>query len=520
MKAKKITVADGISRHRAMLADGKALIERPPLAPHDPFRAAVYRLLGDAIDHLYLHDKGRSVVAEYLDLCEFMLARGDVVEDVITRAVNYGSDDRALNLRALRIVDRTVQLVDSPERRLFDGHVDRLKVHSMKPARHKLLTKLPDLLKVTLPWESAQKLVSNSDLKATRLLSVFVHDKHIYVFAGGGPHEKAPRELQLVSIPVAGGAAKVLSKMLIAVDDPPEPRRHWAFWDDPEHFIAQTVVAGDRVYAGTSREGILVFPLSGGAPVRIGEKEGLPSQQVHKLTMVGNTLIAALAGGYIIAYDLETRRCTTLASSRRSDKLSPFDNAGPFEVQELLADPARKRVLFRVAGRVLDDARAGFWEYSLATGQFKKMPMNFAGTWSQVSVAEGRFYVHDTDFFPAGPAADRVFEYDLASDRLTLLHGDPGRDHAGQKPIGLPAGFTAMFPRYFYSSLLYQRGQVWQAGPFGRRSLDGKTEEFYPSPHNNDWKYSFHPHLSLQALSDTQLLIGDHEALYLMRLKD
>ena len=44
-----------------------------------------------------------------------------------------------------------------------------------------------------------------------------------------------------------------------------------------------TAIAHDKLYAGTVSEGILVFPLAGGNPTRIGEKQGLPANSVHKL---------------------------------------------------------------------------------------------------------------------------------------------------------------------------------------------------------------------------------------------
>ena len=482
-QAGQLSRADAIARHRAMLAEGKRLIDNPPLNPPDPFRIAMYRLLGNAIGRVYLYQKGADVLHEYFDLCDFMLARGDVCEDIINEAVTYGSPLRELNLKALQIIDRAVQVTDSPNRRLFDGFPDRFKNHHMKPARHKLLTKLPDLLKIMLPWESVTPLVRAADLNATVLLPAQVHGSHIYLFAGGEDPATKHRLLQFVRLPVAGGTPQVLGKTLVSVDNPPEWSRQYVFWISPHPFVTSTAIAGDRLYAGTVSDGILVFPLGGGTPTRIGEKEGLPARHVTKIAIVDKMLIAALEGGYLVAYDLATGRCDTVASSRRGEKHSPFDDAGPFSVAGLAADPERERVLFTLTLTTRKDPREGLWEFNVKTRQFRKVQPVFDGAWSPVTA--GRLYLYQPD---------GLLAYDLAADRFTLLYGKASVAYGSLKPTGLPADFSMTFPRR-----LLHHCYLWQDYPFGRRTEDGMKEEFYPSIRYNTLTYAFSATTSLRA---------------------
>jgi hypothetical protein len=508
VKYEKWTTEEGIARHRAMLVEGKRLIDEPPFGPHDRFRIAMYRLLGDSIQYLYLYKKGAEVIEELFDLSEFMLARGDVVEEVIMAGVRYGSPIRALNLKALQIIDKAAEVTDSPKRRLFADSPDRFK-SQLKTARHQVLIKMPDLLKIALPWESAKPLVSTADLKTTLLIRAIVHGRNIYVFTGGDDAGGKNKVLKLAQIPMEGGPAKVLGQTLVAEENPPPWNRSFVFWISPQPFVTDTAISGNHLYAATSTEGILVFPLSGGPPRRIGEKEGLPARLVYKLAIVDNILLAALEGGYIIAYDLNTQKCETVASSRRSEKLSPLDNGPPFRVYEMAADQPRGRVLFTLQVVSRQDPKNGLWEFNIQTRKFKKIQPYMDGAWS--TVTKGRIYL----LIPDG-----LMSYDPATDRFGLLFGKAPQEYGSLKAEGVPAELSLTFPgRPFRSGSLFHAGYLWQAHPFGRRTLDRSKEELYPSLRDNTWTFAFSAGVSLQALAADELLIGDYYGLYRVRLK-
>jgi hypothetical protein len=508
----KLPYEDAAARHRELLAEGKRLIDNPTFAPHDKYRVALYRLLNGAISHAYLHKKGADVMQEHFELCDFMLARGDVVEGVIGPAVaTWPSTDRQINIQALRIIDSALDVTDSPKRRHFADSVERFKIQ-MREARRGVLSRVPDLQKVVLPWESVKPLIAKeewSKLNATLIVAAMIHDKHIYYFTGGEDPASKHRLLQLLRVPVDGGPSTLLGKTLVAVDKPPPPSSHYVFWINPT-FVSSTAFAHGNLYAGTVSEGVFVFPLEGGPPARIGEKEGLPSQSVRNLAIVDNTLIAALDGGYLVTRDLMTGRTETIASSRRAEKLSPFDNDGPLYLEDLVADAKRQRVLFRLPLHFATGAKAGLWEFNVASRQFKKLQPVVVGNWSPI--IDDRIYLQQ--FHGLERDAGGLVAYDLAANEYMLVYGKAAKEYGALKSIEMPADLSIPFARH-----LLHGGHYWSVYPFGRRSLDGQSQDFYPSLLDQTWTYAFSARVSLQAVSPTELLIGDLSGLYLVRLK-
>lgn len=526
----KLPREEAIARHQKLLVEGKKLIDEPPFPPHalnyQRFRVTIYRLLNDAIGHVYLHKKGADVVQEYLDLCDFMLARNDVIEDIVRAAVGYGSVVHEQNVKAMQIIDKALEVTDSPKRRYFADSPERFKFY-MKDARRQLMARLPDVAKKSLPWESITPLVTTyrvpvssptvkpapdlGKLNVTLIVACLVHDKHIYFFTGGEDPATKHRLLQLFRIPVEGGPPTLLGKTLVSVEKPPEPSRYYVFWiSGDQHFVASTAVADGNLYAGTVSEGIFVFPLAGGDPKRIGEKEGLPSRTVHKLAVVDRTLIAGLEGGYIVTHDLDAGRTDVIVSSRRAEKLSPFDNSAPFRVWELAADPKRHRVLFTLNLNTRNDPREGLWEFNLKSRQFKRLQPVVYGAWGPVR--DERLYIVQVDGI--NRLNGGLVAFDLASNQYLLIHGHAPKEYGDLKNVGMPKETSIPFPRH-----LLHGNHYWSAYPFGRHSLDGKHEEPLPSLHDQTFKIGFSARTILQALSPDELLIGDLSALYRVRLK-
>src|SRR6185436_408827 len=72
----------------------------------------------------------------------------------------------------------------------------------------------------------------------------------------------------------------------------------------------------------------------------------LPAADVRELAFHDGKLYAFLEGSYLIALDPESKQFETLASSRRRERLSPFDDAESFQILGMTTDPARDRLLF------------------------------------------------------------------------------------------------------------------------------------------------------------------------------
>ena len=108
----KLSAKDAIARHHELLAEGRRLIEKPPFGPDDKFRVTMYRVLNYAIEHLndmderHFIDKTYTVGSQdYLDLCDFMLAQGDLVDDVLRDALTRNRS-RERSIKALQMVEK------------------------------------------------------------------------------------------------------------------------------------------------------------------------------------------------------------------------------------------------------------------------------------------------------------------------------------------------------------------------------------------------------------------------------
>jgi len=112
------------------------------------------------------------------------------------------------------------------------------------------------------------------------------------------------------------------------------------------------------------------------------------------------------------------------------------------------------------------------------------------------------------------PTRYGLVAYDLATNQFMLVDGKAAQDYGNLKTTAMPADLSLPFAHH----LLHQ-GFYWSVYPFGRRSLDGAKEENYPSLQDQGWKYGFSARVSLQAVSQSELLIGDLSGLYLVRLK-
>ena len=127
-------------------------------------------------------------------------------------------------------------------------------------------------------------------------------------------------------------------------------------------------VSDTHVFASNGRDGIFGFPLAGGPTTR-DTGDGLPSSAITALAFLDGRLYAAMSDGYLARIDPATKTCDVLASSRRKDKRSPFDDGKPFEINWMLADPPRHRVLLFINGRNSATHRnLGLWQIDESSG--------------------------------------------------------------------------------------------------------------------------------------------------------
>ncbi len=140
-------------------------------------------------------------------------------------------------------------------------------------------------------------------------------------------------------------------------------------WLCSGHFVTSESYGDHRLF---------VLPLGEGKSRAIDAATELPGTWVHAAADLGDTIYLEVTsegdhGAYLVSYDLKDGSVRTLISSRRQEQASPFDNMAPMEMNFIVSDPPRQRILFYVHNSDWDKDKIGLWEYSERSGQFKKL---------------------------------------------------------------------------------------------------------------------------------------------------
>ncbi|MFM9961815.1 MAG: hypothetical protein ACKV2Q_11390 [Planctomycetaceae bacterium] len=415
---------------------------------------------------------------------EFMLARFDLHEKTFGLAVQNAKGRQRADL-----LQKVLLVMDSPKFRDPYNRKERLK-SQYQASLQEWLRKNPEVASVPkLPWSKATKVFDIGRFRNLLELATMtvIKDEAVCVAV----HlEDQHRELQLLRVPLSGGDASLLGRteLKLPVTSPP------TFF--ATRFVTSMCVEKETLYVATDGAGIVMFPLGNGVPRRIGVDEGLPTNNIRSVAVLDGKIYAGVSEGYLIAYDLAQKRCDVLASSRRKQKLSPFDDRKPFRVPMLIADPARKRIVF-----VIDDH---LWQLTPADGRFTQL-LNI------VAVDQGRSgpkLTSDSIIWASPLRSDRVLisdmtrsiEIDLSRDQAKLLHSP---DHG-------------VFP--MTSSQLVVDGFLWSGSPFARLSLDKHEHITLPAPDNG--AENFYPHIGLEPLANgKQILAADARTIWRLELE-
>jgi hypothetical protein len=505
LAAKQITLQEAEIRLRTLIDDGKRLLDTASYKNPVPHRVAIYECF-----QFILADAESSFSAALINelnggILEYMLDRKDVPGQVTARLLGHNLVVRGKLHIGLDTVHRFKELYAARSHRLFHDPGKKLP-KQFKQYETTILQIDPTLAKHKLepPWEKVTPLVNlNALTHASRLYAPLTHDRHVYFLAGvHDPADKNRAYLQLHRVAVDGGGIERLGKLPVTLQDYAGKNPRYAF--GYANCVTHSLIHGTHFVAGTARDGVFLLPLAGGTPVRIGDKEGLPALTVTALAALDGKVFAALAGGYLVQIDVDSRRVQVLASARRINKLSPFDNDRPFRIRTILADPKRQRLLFPVGVGSLVHPNVGLWEFNLTTRQFKK---HLRIAWVRFSNIQGDVvYLEHTQYA-------WLAQFDLAKDQFTLLKGRTPNGVDKQTPRGLPAPFYAKFPER-----LYHAGYLWETSPFQRRSLTINKEEFLPHPARG-YTLQVYVRECLEPIGTNMLLVGDRQGLYVVQLK-
>ncbi len=356
--------------------------------------------------------------AESFALCDFMLGRKEVVVEIVSHALALKGATPEQERKRQELIDRALALVEQPECRVLSGLKQQLK-DNLLPLREKQLA--GGASSGDVRWEEARKIFDIAEWKEVQALQApIVVGEHVYVVGCGVREQQG--FLQLARIKLADGSAKVLGKTDVTLKSYGPGRIPWGLFVNPP-FVRGIVVGEDTVYVGTRNDGIYAFGPSGTVR-RLDEKQGFPSTAVEGLAFLNGKLYAALGGGYLVAYEPKGERVAVLASSRRKEKRTPFDDlpAG-FTVSYLVADLQRDRLLMALYEKPLPatnrpgEARepvSGLWELNVKKGAFKRH-LRFT-SWSHASF--GSPIRGDHVLLSNGTWA---LDYDLARDKPDLL---------------------------------------------------------------------------------------------------
>jgi hypothetical protein len=520
LKKGQLSAADAHREYQGLKKQALAWIQDPPARPADGFRASCYKFLAHTIERMLSQVVGRldpalrmeparvekeaaPLVEELYELTEFMLGRNELVADVVTVVANDGGGTKTLLRRRLDVIDRALALAGSPHCRFLDGHPGGLQ-SSLRLARDQIVALHPELAGRSAHDEAGQALWQQArpllDILAkpdgTQGLTAATRvGDHVYLV--GGRADGPDSLIQLIDVPLREGGPRFLGRAHVRI---------------PANALAGTLhlkvttscVANGHVYVATRTDGIVAFDRNRGAGRPIGTHQGLPSEGVSALASLGGKLYAALEGGYLITLDPEPLHFEVLASSRRKEKLSPFDDEPkPFAIPYLVADPERQRILFVLyqGTPATSSTVNGLWEFKPQTKTFTqrlRFTTNSLASWG--SAVRGGNVVLSSPFFALG--------YDLASDKAYQVSSNAIVQ--GSRPDA-PLFLTASPPH------LLRDGWLWTSYPFGRIALNTGRQEPFPPPSSRKQVTSFSVSY-LEPVGADQLLIGDHYGLWLVTL--
>lgn len=483
--------------------------------------------------------------AEYRELCRFMLGQNDLVPSVAGNVVGNQEVNPKDASQVLDLCDQILKLAESskvrwllPEvlaksEKLAEAERARLKGLATR-GRLAIVSRFPNLgAPAVAPWVKVQELIDltpwppRKAIKSefTRLVKPLVHDGFVYVAMLGqtGPRSE-DRFVQLLRFSLASGAKEPLGK--IAIDTTQIVRSsNGAAIDRPEFFAVDAVIHNGRYFLGTRGKGILIFSVNGAKVERLDTEAGMPSGHVFALTCIADKLYAGLgvfgSEGYLIAHDLNKNHTTVLASSRRKDRLSPFDDTTPLSVRFFAPDPKRQRALFLAKVENKKDL-SGLWSIDVKTNEMKRLT-------AVPEILQRRLEwtspLHQDKMVLA--FVDLALVLDAADNKL-----EPIPFHAGSTPSRLSTWRSvadqgkvladALTPKEgmvaVRSGDFFHQGWLWTSFPFGRSSLDDARREVFPSLRPKA-STPFVPS-ELLHLAGNRLVIADAHGLWLATLDE
>jgi hypothetical protein len=446
------------------------------------------------------------------DFQQFLLEQKDFPWELIRvghRPFEMANEKAGAQQHRLEFVTGVLAKIDEPNLR---WERDRERVRASCEYQRSILLRLhPELAESPSqpPWTEAHKLMECGSLSdGNGIRNIFtpqVSENAIYVLGLGGSTSMRARQevwrdsyFQLLRCPADGGSVTPLGKFEFPPGRPAAVEQSgWGLIRADMQSLAAVEFVPAIYWRGCyyaapqtnyASLGVLAFPTNGGPVKQISTGAGLPISAVRAMAGLDDTLLVGM-DDFLAAYNPTTQQCDILASSRRREKLSPFDNGPPFVIPWLVADPPRHRIVFLFNS---DE----FWEWNSQTRQFRQLLRQPTG----YHYYRGRSgALSDHQFILSN--FKQTYEFDLATDQLVPLPGGFGESYGPQLPLN---------------------GWIWSASPWGRATPDGRQKQLFPSLRTPETVDNFFwPYDCLMPINDGhQVVVSDERTLWLLTLPD
>lgn len=453
----------------------------------------------------------------YIELWRFMLDRNDVIEDILYQFSFQKENLSKFGSQLYNLCIRTIDFYNQ---------------QSMTPPSF-LQSQLTQFAPFATNRVSGVKLWNNEttllDLDGKgRLVCPVVLGEEIVALVD----QNNDRSLNVMRIPLNGAMPKIIGTI----------QRNWQ---------VKTIMSGcanARYYCvGTHIDGVVVVPMDGSPSWRLTEETGLPARLVNSIGILDNVLYIGLNqsvsvsdaaddnSSFLIACDLSNRQIKTIATNRRRQNETPLDKITRFDIDYIIPDSNRGRIVFMVEADndlQINFRFSGLWQMDVKTQVIKKIP----GPWGYKSWTQP---VDDEHFLVI--TRDWSLEYDLRTDTARVARvtgrkfgvGDPARANSKVAgfweypvdPEDFKLGVVKEDGSTVYTSRIAQwacpeimiHGSVWFVRPFSRVTSDGKLE-FLP-PIQTLAGRSFDDFSLLHAFADGQkLAVANSVGIWILNL--
>jgi hypothetical protein len=498
---------------------------QPPSA--QAARRHLFEILDEVLACVRNHPQGWM---EYRAACQFALAQRIPRQRIFNVTLTGMSPpDRAGPVETARLAGEIVMLLEEKPGALEKSSHE----NALASARHyRDLPASPEPMPPA-PWRRATKLFEIEPEKNHLgfLFKPVVSGDSIFV-AGFGWDSRRKSELQLVRVPLSGGAPTLLGRIPFdgvilesmragfELHWPGEWKKHnFSRYDlmrsDLANMPRAACVAQGNYFLATHR-GLLAFPLDGGVPRRFCVTNGLPSDDVHALACLNGRLYVGAGevgrAGYFFEFKPREGRVIMLASSRRAGGTSPLDEGPPFYPAFLFTDEPQARLLMLAAFNTRTTL-GGFWSYEPATEKLTHLAP-FIAFFPDVHTywLWGGAARHDT--LAASHLDTAFYLWDTGKNDFAMHIERRGRTNLAaavwpvqRKPLG---------GNMQHAPVMLLNDWLWWANPFQRASMTGGHVEDFPAL---ETEYAFAPSETLQLLNDGRhVLAADRFSVWLLEL--